>query len=302
MAARLWCLTNVRYLYYKKRHGEVKPMPLKTDWNLRFFRDVLGLECLHFGLFDDPAAEPSLESLRAAQVRYVEKLASLFPAGARTVLDVGAGTGEVARILAAKGYAVQAVSPDAYQREVFSRKNPGIPFHASTFEELAIDGAFEVILMSESCQYLKLDAAFAQCRRLLAPGGVVVISDYFRLEPVRYYRTTHVWADFTAAAARGGFVLRSDEDVTAQVLPTLRLGAQLYERYALPAAEILAGYAADRMPLAAGVVRILFGRALRKVRHYLYQHTRDKLDATLFAQRMRYRFLVLTRSGETPRG
>jgi SAM-dependent methyltransferase len=268
-------------------------MPPKTDWNLKFFRDVLGLECLHFGYFEDTAAAPTLETLRVAQERYVGKLVELFPAGAHSVLDVGAGTGEVARMLAAKGYAVQSVSPDAYQREVFTRKNPGIPFHASTFEDLAIGGSFDVILMSESCQYLRLDRTFQQCRRLLARGGAVVVSDYFRIYRMRYYRTTHVWEDFVAAARRGGFRILQDVDVTANVLPTLRLGAQLYRRYALPAIEVLAGYASDRMPQIAWLVRVLFGRALRKVRFYLYEHTRDKLDETLFAQRMRYRFLSL---------
>ena len=60
----------------------------KNDRALRFYRDVLGLERLHYGMWlpDDPL---TMEALQAAQKRYEDFLIEKVPEGVR--VDSGCG-------------------------------------------------------------------------------------------------------------------------------------------------------------------------------------------------------------------
>ena len=64
----------------------------KNDRALRFYRDVLGLERLHYGMWspDDPL---TMEALQAAQKRYEDFLIENVPEGVERILDVGCGSG-----------------------------------------------------------------------------------------------------------------------------------------------------------------------------------------------------------------
>jgi SAM-dependent methyltransferase len=263
-----------------------------VDWGLRFFRDVLGLEHLHFGYWR-PGAPATLDALREAQDAYMQRLLDAIPEGVVRVLDVGAGTGEIARELTRRGYCVESVSPDGYQEEVFRRKCPFVPFHRKRFEDLDLGRQFDLVLMAESCQYLDLDAAVENCRRLLRPGGYVLVADYFRREEVPYYRTTHVWDDFARAVERNGFRTAQEEDVTERTLPTLEVARDLYGRYALPSADIVTGYFANRHRFVTGIARRLFARPLKKLRTYMHEHNRTKLDPEKFRRLVAYKFVLL---------
>ena len=99
----------------------------KNDRALHFYRDVLGLERLHYGMWlpDDPL---TMEALQAAQKRYEDFLIENVPEGVERILDVGCGTGELCLNLKRKGYLVEGLSPDINQKAVFAEKIDA-PFH-----------------------------------------------------------------------------------------------------------------------------------------------------------------------------
>ena len=66
----------------------------KDSRALRFYSDVLGLEHLHYGLWQ-AGEETSLANLKAAQALYQQAIIDLLPPPPARILDVGCGTGEL---------------------------------------------------------------------------------------------------------------------------------------------------------------------------------------------------------------
>lgn len=264
---------------------------IQVDYGLRLYRDVFKLEALHFGVWEAGDAL-TLENLRAAQRRYTERLVAMLPEGTRTILDAGCGTGATAAILAERGYEVECLTPDAYQIQVFRElRGEGIPLHQSKIQDFAPGKTYDVVLMSESGQYVPTQAIFASARRL-APGGHLLMSDYFRLEETPYYKTCHVLGDFRKAADEAGFEVLGEVDVTEATLPTLDLGRQVYKETVLPLLEIGAGLLDQKAPRLKKLATIFFKKRLAKLNWYLYDKTEEKVDAALFREKMRYLFLL----------
>jgi len=265
----------------------------KVDWNLKFMRDIFGLECLHFGYWDNFKEEVNIEELKFAQNRYIDVLISKIPNGVKRILDVGCGTGEVAKRLKQEGFEVECVSPDDYQYEIFRQKLPDVKFYLSKFEDIKTEQKYDLILMAESCQYLDLDKAFFKSKKLLDNPGYILISDYFRKKDVKYYRTTHTKEDFFNFVKKYDFEVVFEQDITENVLPTLILGKKIYTKYALPLVEILSGYASFRFPLITKIFSFTFSKFLKKIRYYIFEHTKDKLDEKKFKELMEYKIILL---------
>ncbi|MCS7227376.1 MAG: class I SAM-dependent methyltransferase [Endomicrobia bacterium] len=264
----------------------------KIDWNLKFFRDVFGIENLHFGFWQQ-GQDISVENLKLSQQKYTEVLISKIPKNVKTILDVGCGTGEIAKILAKHNYEVECISPDIYQYEIFIQKNPNLKFYLGKFEEVKFDKKYDLVLMAESCQYIKLDKMFSQLNNILLPDGYLLVADYFRKKNTKYYKTTHLIEDFYNYATKYGFVVIAEEDITENVLPTLSLAKQLYNKYVIPVIEILSGYFTDKFPILAKIVKVLFFFLLKRVRFYIYYHTKEKLDEQKFKIYLTYRIILL---------
>jgi SAM-dependent methyltransferase len=96
----------------------------------------------------------------------------LLAPGARRVLDVGAGTGKLTRVLAARGLAVTAVEPSEGMRGELARVLPGVTVLAGSAEELpAGDGSADTVLLAQAWHWVDPARAVPEVARVLAPGG-----------------------------------------------------------------------------------------------------------------------------------
>ena len=96
----------------------------------------------------------------------------LVPDGARQVLDLGAGTGKLTRLLLDRGLEVTAVEPSAGMREQLSRAVPGATVLAGAAEDIPLAaGSVDAVLVAQAWHWVDEDLAIPEVARVLRPGG-----------------------------------------------------------------------------------------------------------------------------------
>ncbi len=273
----------------------------QSDLGLRVFRDVIGLEDLHFGLWED-GDELTIENCRRAQERYAERFISMIPADVRRMLDVGCGTGRNTERLVAKGYEVEALSPDPYQEQVFNEKLAGrVRFHLSRFEDFEATERFDFLLFSESAQYMEKDRFFPCCARALKAPGWLLVCDFFRRSEMDYFKTCFLEEDFLRRAQEARFEVIEAADVTEAIVPTLELARKMHLRYGIPVARLLADLARQRAPVLSRLAAFFLKKKLRELGDYVFEQLPRQLEADYYRKRVKYVFYLLRRgSAQAP--
>jgi ubiquinone/menaquinone biosynthesis C-methylase UbiE len=103
----------------------------------------------------------------------VAALVARFAIGpGRRVLDVGAGTGKLTRLLVPTGCAMEAVEPVANMRAAFEAAVPGVVIREGTGEALPVgDASFDVVVAAQAFHWFDRPRALAEVARVLTPGG-----------------------------------------------------------------------------------------------------------------------------------
>jgi SAM-dependent methyltransferase len=105
-----------------------------------------------------------------------DAIAWMLPAGARRVVDLGAGTGKLTRLLAARGLRVTAVEPDDGMRAVLAAASPGVDARAGTGEAIPVgDGEEDAVLVAQAWHWMDEGDAAREAARVLRPGGLLGI-------------------------------------------------------------------------------------------------------------------------------
>jgi SAM-dependent methyltransferase len=96
----------------------------------------------------------------------------LLPEPASAVVDVGAGTGALTRLLAGRVARVTAVEPDARMRRVLSTRVPAATVVAGTGEAIPLpDASQDAVLVSSAWHWVDARRAVPEAARVLRPGG-----------------------------------------------------------------------------------------------------------------------------------
>jgi SAM-dependent methyltransferase len=115
-------------------------------------------------------------------VELVDRLAERGVVGEGTrALDLGTGTGTLARLLAARAGSVVGTDPSAQMVEE-AREIGGpssLTYEVGTAESIDVaDGSLDLVTAGQCWHWFDRDAAAAEIRRVLVPGGHLVIAHF----------------------------------------------------------------------------------------------------------------------------
>ena len=97
-------------------------------------------------------------------------------AASSAVLEVGAGTGKLTRVLVDEFAEVVAVEPDPHMRSWFTSLCPGAGLLAGAAEALPVaDASVDAVFVAEAFHWFDHKLAVAEFARVLRPGGALVL-------------------------------------------------------------------------------------------------------------------------------
>lgn len=109
-----------------------------------------------------------------------EGVVAQLPPGARRVLDLAAGTGNVAALAAVAGASVDAADLSPRMVELGRGRTAGldVTWHEADAEDLPFpDGSYDAVLSAFGIIFVpRPDVALAQARRVLGPGGRLALA------------------------------------------------------------------------------------------------------------------------------
>jgi len=205
----------------------------------KIYFDVTKTKYLQMGCWKE-GDELSVQNFVAAQERFADTLMEFVPDGVRSVLDIGCGVGGNALKLKARGYEVEGLSPSLHHETLFKENTRGeIPFYLTPFEDFQSDRKFDLALMSESVQFIALEAGFKNCREMLNDPGYLLTADFYKKEDVAEMKRVPCYRldDYLRSASQFGFEIVREKDITAEVLPTVIGSWEIFNEYVKPLIE-----------------------------------------------------------------
>jgi SAM-dependent methyltransferase len=101
-------------------------------------------------------------------------IAWMLPESARTVVDLGAGTGAMTKDLVGQVDRVMAIEPDDRMRQILATNLPEVTAFRGTGESMPLEtSSVDVVLASSSWHWMDPDRALDETARVLVPGGTL---------------------------------------------------------------------------------------------------------------------------------
>lgn len=227
---------------------------------------------LHYGYWEElpiPGEELTITRLRVAQEAYSLKLLSFIPAAVKTILDVGCGIGGNANYLRDRNFLVEGLAPDVIQQTKFIENTQGkIPFHLSRFEDFSGTKSYDLILFSESSQYITVNDLAEGTSRLLNDDGYLLVADMMRVDEEYQegiFSNCHLKQDLKLALGEAGFTLIKSEDISQEVAPTIDLCVNNFRTFGLTTGKYIADVLKIAVPPLNTVLNLAYKRWLENV-------------------------------------
>ncbi|MBU0952452.1 MAG: class I SAM-dependent methyltransferase [Elusimicrobia bacterium] len=246
---------------------------------------------LHYGYWTSDL-EVDISNLAKAQENYANFLVSNIPKNVKNVLDVGCGIGKLAYKLTTLGYKVDGVSPSKlltkYARELLGDKSR---IFECKYEYLQTENKYDLIMFSESFQYVDIEKALENNIKLLNEGGYLIISDFFKTDAKgdSPLGGGHHLSKFYETIARYPFKLVKDIDITNETAPNLKLVDDFLTTVGIPVWESVMNYLDIKFPKLSKIVKWKFRKKLDKITRKYFNRTRNAENFKIFKS---YRFML----------
>jgi SAM-dependent methyltransferase len=285
-----------------------RPAITSRDLGLEFAalcgKYFIGLDHLHYGYW--PEGLPvNISNLHVAQENYTSFLVSHIPSGVRTILDVGCGAGYTSKRLADMGYKVACLSPSpVLSGRVRELMGDACRVFECKYEDLQTEDRYDLVLFSESFQYIKMQKAMAKTFELLNPAGYMLICDIFRkdVEAVPDAKSAgggHLLSRFYKHIANQPFEPVEDIDITSRTTPNLDLMDDAMKNVLRPVIDSSLNFLAGRYPLMSKAVRWLYRKRINKTYQRYFNGNRASEE---FGKFKSYRLFLYRSTCAVPAG
>jgi SAM-dependent methyltransferase len=240
----------------------------------------LKLGHLHYGYWTKDV-EVDIANLHLAQDEYANFVISHIPDGVETILDVGCGTGQMAKMLLDRGYRVDCVSPSPFLKE---RTDKLLGNRSNVFEcyyeDLQTANRYDLILFCESFQYIDLKKALSNTNEFLKNGGYMLICDVFRkdIKSKTAMGGGQKLTKFNDIIAKFPFTLIEKVDITEQTAPTIDLLNDVLENVVRPVVDAGFRFFQSRYPIALKFLTWRYRRKIEKIRKKYLNGSRTGQD------------------------
>ena len=237
------------------------------DIGLAIGRFFLNTEDLHYGYWPK-GKTATIQNFAEAQKAHSKLIIYHIPDGTQRILDVGSGSGNLALKLINKGFQVDCVIPSEFLAEqVQAKLGNQSTIHICGFEDVPESEKYDLILFSESFQYVKLGESMVKIMTILNPGGHLLICDFFRRDVLGKSPMGggHSWQSFQDIITKHPLKMVTDLDITEETAPTIDLLAKFNADVVTPISEMSGEYLIDHYPRITRLLQWKFKKRIEKI-------------------------------------
>ena len=254
----------------------------------KFFMDT---EELHYGYWPDEK-KATAQNFSQAQDRHSQLIIDNIPNNVKKILDVGSGSGSLAKKLIKLGYQVDCVIPSEFLAEKIKENvDPSSKIYTSKFEELEISDKYDLILFSESFQYVKLNRSINKILSILDKNGYLLICDVFHknVSGVSPMRGGHRLDLFENEIEKTDLIKNTDIDITLETAPTWDFLNQFLNEVAIPISDMSHSYVKYKYPKLIKFIKWKYRNRFEKIRKVWLS---NELTGENFAKFKSYRLFL----------
>jgi len=270
---------------------KVTPNEIGLEIGLVLSRFFFNTEHLHFGFWPDDLIV-NIDNLRKAQDLHSNQVLSSIPGHVKTILDVGSGSGGLAEKLVGNGYKVECVSPSDYLSDAIEEKlKSSVVVHRSTFEKFESQKKYDLVLFSESFQYVNINKTLNKLPGIIKDKGHLLICDFFR-QPgtgTKPLGGGHDWQVFQNNLGDHDFTIVDDVDITKETARTYDLINQILNEVAEPVRDLSAKYLDSHYPKGMRLLKWYFDKKIRRINRIYFA---GNMTGEMFNKLKTYRILL----------
>ena len=275
----------------KKNSKKVSPNEIGLEIGLVLSRFFLNTEHLHFGYWPDDL-DVNLNNVKKAQDFHSEKIIKSIPKNVETILDVGSGSGGLAEKLVDNGYHVDCVSPSEYLSDSIEQKlKKRVTVYRSTFEDLDLQKKYDLVIFSESFQYVNIKKSLNKIPLVVQEKGHVLICDFFRKPGTgkKPLGGGHDWEVFQDYLSDHSYTEILNKDITRETARTYDLINQIIGEVADPVRSLSAKYLDSQYPTGMKFLRWYFKKKIKRINRIYFS---GNMTGDMFNKLKTYRVLL----------
>ena len=273
---------------------QVSSQKLGLDIGLVIGRFFMGSEDLHYGYWPN-GKDASVQNFAHAQDSHSKLIMDHIPEKTNSILDVGGGSGNLALKLLDNGYSVDCVIPSEFLAEQAKAKlGKESVIHICGFEQIPTTKTYDLIIFSESFQYVKMDESLHKVGDIISSVGHLLICDFFRRDvPGKSLMGGgHSWQGFKDTISTLPFQQVTDLDISEETAPTIDLLDQFCQDVLMPISEMSGSYLQYNYPYLTALLNWKLKKRIKKIRR---TYLSGELNGDSFKKFKTYRLLLYKR-------